>query len=325
MIPVRHVEHAIRRADDAQQRSFLAVPVAVWRKFTDDQGGSLGATIAFHGFFSIFPLLLVLVTIAGYVFDGNPGLERRVVGSALRQFPVVGADIGRNVHALGGDVLTVVVGIVLALWSGLAVVSATQRAMDQIWDVPVRARPGAVRSRLRGLVLLLALGVLGAAGAIVATAGRALPGVLGTGAALALAFAINVGLFVAVFSLTTSAENRPRDVLPGAAAAAFAWTLLQAAGAYLVDRKVRGASDVYGFFAVVIGLLSWLYLGAQITLLCAELNVVRLRGLWPRSLMPTHDTSADRVVLADQAKEQAASSGERVRVAFEEPDGSCGV
>jgi len=322
---MRRVERVIRRADDAQQRSILAVPVAVWCKFKDDQGGSLGATIAFHGFFSIFPLLLVLVTIAGFVLDGNPGLQRRVVEPALRQFPVVGTDIGRNVHALSGDLLTVVVGIVLALWSGLAVVSATQRAMDQIWDVPIRARPGAVGARLRGLALLFALGVLSISGAIVATAGSGLPGVLEAGAALAFAFAINVGFFVAVFSLTTSADSRPQDVLPGAAVAAFTWTLLQVAGGYLVDRKVRGASDVYGFFAVVIGLLSWLYLGAQITLLCAELNVVRLRGLWPRSLMRLHDTPADRAVLVGQAKEQSASPGERVRVTFDEPDGSRGV
>jgi membrane protein len=72
--------------------------------------------------------------------------------------------------------------------------------------------------------------------------------------------------------------------VPGAVLAAVAWEGLQAVGGYYVAHQLSGASQVYGLFAVVIGLLSWLYIQAQVTLLAAEVNVVLARRLWPRSL-----------------------------------------
>jgi uncharacterized BrkB/YihY/UPF0761 family membrane protein len=78
---------------------------------------------------------------------------------------------------------------------------------------------------------------------------------------------------------------------------------------------------VYGFFAIVIGLLAWIYLGAQVMLLSAELNVVLARRLWPRSLLGGEDaTSADRRVVAGEAKEEAAHPDETVDVRFDGGD-----
>jgi len=75
------------RLDDYQQRhAGLALPFAVFRKFGDDQAGNLAALIAYYAFFSIFPLLLALTTILGYVLSGHPALEQRVFSTALGQF-----------------------------------------------------------------------------------------------------------------------------------------------------------------------------------------------------------------------------------------------
>jgi hypothetical protein len=60
---------------------------------------------------------------------------------------------------------------------------------------------------------------------------------------------------------------------------------LQAVGGYLVGHYLRHTSQVYGVFAIVLGLLFWLYLGAQLTLYAAEVNVVAARRLWPRSVL----------------------------------------
>jgi hypothetical protein len=76
------------------------------------------------------------------------------------------------------------------------------------------------------------------------------------------------------------------DVWVGAAVGAVVWTALQAFGGYYVGHQLGNASDTYGTFAVVIGLLAWIFIGAQATLLAAEINVVKVRRLWPRALQP---------------------------------------
>ena len=92
------------------------------------------------------------------------------------------------------------------------------------------------------------------------------------------------------------------------------WTALQALGGYIVGRRISGASDVYGVFAVVIGLLSWLYLGAQITMVSAEFNVVLRKGAWPRSLLPPPHRPEDERAMRFPAEEEAAAPHERVSV-----------
>src|SRR5665647_3046656 len=116
----------LRRLDRLQQRwRALAFPFAVVRKFGDDQAGSLAALVAYWGFFSLFPLLLVLVTMLGIVLRGHSALQRSILSSALTDFPVIGADLQRGTHALSGHAsLSLVIGIGLALWAALGVLRA---------------------------------------------------------------------------------------------------------------------------------------------------------------------------------------------------------
>jgi uncharacterized BrkB/YihY/UPF0761 family membrane protein len=129
-------------------------------------------------------------------------------------------------------------------------------------------------------------------------------------------------VFAFAYRVLTVADVRWRDVVPGAILAAVVWTLLLLLGGWLVDRHIRNASQVYGFFAIVIGLLTWISLAAQVFLFAAEVNVVRARRLWPRSMVAPL-ASEDRRVLADQAEEEQARPEERVDVTFEErpPEG----
>ena len=118
-----------------QQHEPLAFLVGVGRKFGDDRAGQRAALIAYYGFFSLFPLLLVLVTVLGFAIQGDPQLQRRLLGSALAQFPIIGAQIERNVRSLTGSGLVLAGGLVGAIWSGLGVTGAIQDAMDEIWNV----------------------------------------------------------------------------------------------------------------------------------------------------------------------------------------------
>ncbi|HSL66561.1 MAG TPA: YihY/virulence factor BrkB family protein [Actinomycetota bacterium] len=305
----------LRKADAFQKRhAALAFPIAVVRKFGDDQAGNLAALIAYYGFFSLFPLLLVLVTVLGMILHTNPDLQTRILDSSLANFPVIGTEISRNIHALEGSSATLAVGIALTLWSGLGVIKATQTAMNTVWNVPFEHRPNFLRSTLRALIML---GVLG-----LPTLASAAGGTIGGGSrqmwmvilGLAVSLVTNLFVFLLAFRILTSENLTWGDVLPGAAAGSAAWTTLQALGGFYMSRQLQGASDVYGTFAVVIGLLAWIFIGAQLTLLAAEVNVVRKRHLWPRSLVQPPFTDADVEALTRYAKQEGRRPEERIDV-----------
>jgi YihY family inner membrane protein len=308
-------QRPIRRMDAFQKRRpWLAFPYAVAKKFGDDQAGNLAALVAYYGFFSLFPLLLAFVTILSMALRGNDALQQRIEGSALAQLPVVGAQVSQNVHTIGGSGLTLVLAILLAIWAGIGVLRAMQTGMNAIWNVPYHHRPGIVPSVVRALIMLVVLAVI--------LVGSAAAGIAGAGSHMwwGVVFGIIVSLtlylvlFALAFRILTSEDLSWRDVWPGAAVAAVAWTVLQAIGGYIVSHQLRGASQTYGTFATVIGLMAWLYLAAQMTFYAAEINVVRRRRLWPRSVVQPPLTDADRRALTYYAKQEERRPEEEVDV-----------
>jgi YihY family inner membrane protein len=313
------IERALRKVDHFQQRhNAVAVPFAVVKKFGDDRGGALAALLAYYGMLSLFPLLLLTVTIFGFLIGRNPSLERSVLHSALAQFPIVGDQIQRNIHAVRATGLGAIVGAVGLLWGGLGVTQAAQHAMNEVWDVPGVARPGFLPRMARGLLFLITLGT-GVVGTTVLS-GLAQVGDRSAGfrvGYILLATLLNVGLFIAAFRVLTPKSVPLRQLIPGAVIAGVAWQILQSVGGYLVAHQLKNASQVYGFFAVVLGLLTWIYLAAQITLYCAELNVVLARRLWPRSILQPPLTGADKKVLTGIAAREERRPEEKVSVTFE--------
>jgi uncharacterized BrkB/YihY/UPF0761 family membrane protein len=210
------------------------------------------------------------------------------------------------------------VGIAGALWGGMGVVQALQNAMNATWNVPARKKPNFVKARLKAVVMLAVLGVatiVAAALAGFAAGGGAFSPVLKL-IALAGSFAVNFGVFLVAFKVLTTEEVSWGDVAPGALVAAIAWGVLQVLGNYVVGHQLRNASQTYGAFALVIGLLSWLYLGGQVTILAAEINVVRTRKLWPRSLQPPL-SGAEKQALRGLAEQEERRPEERVVVKFD--------
>ncbi len=319
----------LHRADEVQRaHPGLAFPFAVVKKFGDDRASQLAALIAYYGFFSLFPLLLVFATIAAFVLDGDPDLQGRLIDSVLEQFPVVGTSIGKvideSVEQLSGSPFALSVGLVGALWTGTAVVAAAQQAMDDIWDVPRAERPGLLGRVVRAFLLLFVF----AASIVLSTFLAGTGTETGWGSVVLRAISlvgltlVSAAVFAFAFRVLTVASVSWRQVLPGAVVAAVGWTALLLVGRWIVDRQIGQASAVYGFFATVIGLLAWIYLAAQLLLLAGEVNVVLARHLWPRSLAPPPLATKDHEVLAGQAEEQRARPEERVDVTFTEPRGN---
>ncbi|MDQ1429991.1 MAG: hypothetical protein QOF40_593 [Actinomycetota bacterium] len=306
------------RLDAFQRRhDAAAFAVGVIKKYGDDRGGSLAALLAYYGFLSLFPMLLVLVTVVGFVLEGSPKLQHDLLDSALADFPVIGAQLRHNIHAFSGNGVAFAIGLLFLLWGSLGVAQAAQNTMADVWYVPMHERPGFGERLLRSVLLLgaLGLGVIAttvASGAITGVA----EGVAATVGGILAVLVVNAALFVAAFRILTPREIRTRPLLPGALIGALLWTVLQLFGSYLVTRQLRHASELYGFFAIVLGLLAWIYLGAQITVYTAELNVVRARRLWPRALFPPPRTRADEEVVSESAHAVARSPDEHVEVTF---------
>ncbi|OBI22331.1 ribonuclease BN [Mycobacterium sp. E2327] len=300
----------------------VGVTIAVIYKYLDDQGGYLSALITYYGFVSLFPLLLLLTTGLGVILAGRPDLQEQVLHSTLSQFPVIGSQLHQP-EGLSGGTVAVVVGIVGALYGGLGVGQAVQNAMDSVWAVPRNKRPNPILSRVRSALLLLVLGSAAVASTVLSAIGQA-TGSLGFVGKLGLtlaAIAINGLICLVAFRVTTARQLSYRQVWPGALAAALIWQILQRFGAGYVAHTVKSASATNSVFALVLGLLAFLYLVSTTLVLCAEINVVLVERLYPRALLTPFAedadlTEADRKTYAKRAKAERVKGFQRVSVRF---------
>jgi membrane protein len=306
----------VRRLDRFQQtHKGWAIPMAVIRKFANDQAGNLAALIAYYAFFSIFPLLLVLTTVLGFVLQGDSHFARSIENSIIGRFPIVGSQISG--HALKGKVSALIIGLLGSLWGGLGVTNAAQNAFNRVWAVPFKDRPNYFQARLRGLLLIMSLGVMFVVSVAITGFVTAIGGPLVLVGGYVLSLLLNFGLYAAAFRFLTAVTVPNRCLWLGAAIAAVFLEILQLVGGIYVKHVVSHASNTYGTFATVIGLLVWLHLIAQFTLYAAEINVVVVRKLWPRSLFGPPDEPADQETLRALAKVEERHEAEQVDVHFD--------
>jgi YihY family inner membrane protein len=314
---VQRIERLLRAIDRFQQRhTVLGFPFGVVKKYGDDQGGKKAALLAYYGFLSLFPLLLVFVTLLGYALADDPELQQGVIDTLARQFPVLGSQVEDSIRTIQGSGVALVVGILGTLWGGLGIVQSFQDAMNDIWNVPRRHRPNFWWRLARGLAALLLVAGEVVAATVLAQQGLAGRGLLGRVGLLAGSFLLNLLLLLVMFQLLTGTRLRWHWLLPGAAVGALGWSVLQTVGVQLINHQLERANLLYGAFAVVIVLLGWLYLSSQLVLYAAEINVVLARRLWPRSLLQPPLTEPDRQVLTALARTEERRPEQRVQVTF---------
>jgi membrane protein len=316
-----------QRLDRFQQRHpWAGFPLAVVYKYFDDFGAYLAALLTYYGFVSLFPLLLLLSTILGFVLSGDPSLQHEVLTSALHQFPVIGGNLAQP-GRLGGGLVGFVVGILGSLYGGLGVAQAFQYAANTMWGVPRNNRPNPFRARGRSVVLLATAGLAVMGTTVLSIVGGGGAGALGTaGRYLVLVASVVINIAVSIFAFRFAPARRlsVRDVAPGAVAAAVIWQLLQSFGVIYVRHVIKHATATNAVFAIVLGLLAFLYITATTVLLSMEINVVRVTRTHPRSLLtPFTDnvtlTSGDRRAYSRQAKAQRSKGFQHVEVDFDPP------
>jgi membrane protein len=319
------VKRAVHAVDTLQQQhAWLAVPVAVWKKSGDDQAGNLAALIAYYAFVAIFPLLLVLVTVLNIVLKNDPSLQHRLLNSALSQYPVIGQQLG-HIGPLTETGLPLVVGLLGTFFGARGVATAIQNALNTVWEIPIARRPGFPWSWLRSFALMVVIGLGLVFTSFLSTsasggAAHFLPGPGARIAALAVSLAVSVGVFWLAFRIGTAPEIGWRRQRLGALIAGVIWQVLQSVGGYFVSHQLAHASPIYGTFAVVIGLLAWLYLEAELTLYAVQINVVTAYRLWPRAIAPPPYTEQDRQAFQLYARLEERSKNEDIVVGEQDPD-----
>lgn len=320
----------VNRVDAYQRRHrWAGLPVAVLYKFTDDQGSYLAAQITYYGFVSVFPLLLLLVTFLGYGLHDSRHFQREVLDSALAQFPVIGDQIATNINSFHGSAVGLAIGMLGCVYGGIGIVQAVQNALNKVWGVPRDSRLNPVRARVRSVLMLAAGGisvivttVLSAVGAAADSYGASV-GDSVRALATVLAVLLNVALFIAAFRVLIARHVTVREIRAGAVTAAVTWQALQWVGLLLLGHKLKGATATYGLFAVVLGLVAWIYLGAVTVVICAEFNAVRAGRLWPRGLLAPFTANAE-LTPADQRAYISYARTERHKT-FENIDVTFGV
>ena len=322
----------IDRLDRFQRRHpVIAFPLGVVYKYFDDQGPYLAAIISYYAFIAVFPLLLISTSILGFVLQGDPQLSQDLLDTALSQFPIVGDQLGSE-QGLQGSVPAIVVGSIVALYGAMGLGQAAQNAANIAWSVPRNSRANPFLMRLRSLIFLAIAGI-GILALAIATSVLANPDAFGglVGEATGwlvrgVGFVLTAAIFVGLFRLVSAGRAGTRSVLPGALFTTVGWQLLQLAGNSYVTRVINRAREtVDPTFALVLGLVAFIFATAVVVVLGLEVNVVRRRHLYPRALLtPFTDnvdlTEADVRAYTAYAKAQRHKGFQVIEARFDKDD-----
>lgn len=149
------IQRLIAAVDHFQQRHrAVAFPYAVIKKFGDDSGGYQAALLTYYGFLSLFPMLLVLVTVLQLWFKNDPLLRERVVTSVNSYFPLLGEQLQASVHTMHGAGAGLVIGLLIAIYGARGAADALQYMFNNVWQVPRSRRPGFPKNIMQSLVIM---------------------------------------------------------------------------------------------------------------------------------------------------------------------------
>lgn len=313
-----NLDRIMKGIDAWQQRHKpVAFVHAVIKKYGEDNGGYQAALLTYYGFLSLFPLLLVLVTVLQLWFHNDPVLRADISASVGHFFPLLGSQLQKEITGLRGAGIGLTVGLLVTVYGARGAADAFRFALDNMWQIPKHKRAGFPKSILQSLAIMSA-GVAGFGATVAVSSFTAALGHAWWVKLLAnvLGFVILTLVLGYAFRIATSGRIRYRYMLLGAAIAALIMQLLMSFGGLILSRQLQHLDDLYGTFALVLGLLFWMYLLAQVIIYAAEIDTVRHFGLWPRSSSGKLRTDADRHAYKLYAQSEKYIEKEHIGVHF---------
>lgn len=253
----------------------------------EDYAPSMGAALSYYSVFSMAPLLLIVISIAGLVFG-----EDAVRGGLFGQLQsLLGADAAKAIEALLASVskpaqgiLSTIIGVVVLLVGATTVFGELQDALDRIWRAPARDRSGGlwglVRARLLSFGMILGIAFLLMVSLVFSAAVAALGDVWGGSLGelllqavnLIVGFVLTTAVFALIYKLMPRVHVQWQDVWVGAVVTALLFTV----GRYLIGQYIGKSGIASGFGAAgsLIVIFVWVYYSAQIFLVGAEFTWV---------------------------------------------------
>lgn len=310
------IQKMINQLDAFQRRhrstGFL---FGVVKKYGDDEAGYQAALLTYYGFLSLFPLLLVATTIIDWLASGHAGLRDTVTSSLNTYFPALGNQLSSHIGTMHKTGVALVVGLLGTVYGARGVADAFRHGINHIWHVPKSKRLGFPQSQLRSLAII----IVGGLGFLLAATLAGFATAAGHGwefkaVSLIINLLIMFGLFVFFIKIGLPMEIRFQQIRLGAAIAALGFVILQTLGGYVITHQMKNLSSLYSSFAVVLGLLFWIYLQSQLFFYAMEAATVSDKKLWPRSLTGNDLTEADKRLYAHLAKEEHMVPPERIDV-----------
>lgn len=280
-------EKTARRFDALQQsHPVLSFPIAVIKKYGEDKGGYQAALITYYGFLSLFPAVLIAITLVRWFLQGDSHLRQRVIVGITDYFPLIGKDLQDNLHGFSQTGLPLLIGFVVLLYGLRGAADVFRHTVNNVWRVPEEDRSGFFPALARSstIIGIAGLGLLGSA--VLSSYATAAQHDVWLRILLLLASAITVFftfLFATKFALNRTA--RRRELWAGAATTTIGLVALQNLGGYALSHELKNLNNLYGAFAAVLAFFFWIYVQSQIIVYSMEIITVRALKLWPRILI----------------------------------------
>lgn len=265
--------------------TFVRLIKATLHDWSEDKVPRAAAALAYYSVFSLAPLLLIAIGIAGLVF-GHEHAQTQILAQATSLVGDQGAQaiemmMGARSQAQQSGVISTIVGAVALLFGAAGVLAQLKDTLNTVWDVKAPKNGGwllFVRTYVMNIALVFATGFLLLVSLVVAAAVGAAteaahdwlagPDVIWFGLDAAFGFVMTTFVFALIFKYVPDADVRWRDVWLGALVTSVLFTAGRIAlGAYLGR---EGADSAYGAAGSILALLAWVYYAAQLVLFGAE-------------------------------------------------------
>lgn len=277
----------LKKFDDYQYRhKYIGFLLAVYKKYNQDNGGYQAAIITYYGLLSLFPIMEVFTTISQLLLRGNPTLRAKFANSLIRYFPIVGNQLQKAVQSPKRTGLELFISLIITFYGARGIAGALRHTFNNIWSNSKSSASNYIKSQSRnyGIVVcgglgFIATGVLSSYTAILGN--YLIVKILAT----LLSMAIIWLTLIVIYRLALTGNKSVKEVRIAAAVAAIGIQLLQSIGTAILAHELKELKSEYGTFALVIGLLFWIYLQAEVLLYALEINVVKINHLYPRSLI----------------------------------------
>ncbi len=297
------IKKLIQRIDNFQRSHLsLGFPYAVIKKYGEDNGGYQSALITYYGFLSLFPLLIVFTSLTQLILKNDPVLRNQISASVSHYLPLIGHQLQQATHSPKKTGLALIISLLITLYAARGGANALQYTISSLWHIPNTKRPPFLKNVLRSFGIIFGGGL----GLVAATILSGYTAILGHSVyvkvlSILLSTILLWATFIVIFKLSIAGNKPIKKVLYGAGVTAVGLQILQSAGSSLLAHQLKGLDSAYGTFAIVLGLLFWIYLQAQVILYAVEIDVVREYSLFPRSIQGKL-TPADKAAFASLTK-----------------------